>query len=71
DVDAREMGSKTPLMIAGQEGVAAAVQPLLDHGADLEAQASNGWTALDFALWKEDADTIAALSQAKVKDLSR
>ena len=51
--------------------MAAAVTPLLECGADLEAKNSEGWTALDFTIWKKDADTIAALSQARVKRLSR
>lgn len=58
--DARDHSGFTPLMVAAANGRADAVRALLAKGADARLAASDGKTALDLALAR-DEDEVAAL----------
>ena len=45
------MRNKTPLTAAAFDGHAEIIKYLLDHGADINAQSVNGWTALHDAAY--------------------
>ena len=58
---------QTPLMIAAREGGVETARFLIDHGANIQAQDSNGATALHIAArpwWKENAELVATLLAA-------
>ncbi|XP_068608854.1 3'-5' RNA helicase YTHDC2 [Brachionichthys hirsutus] len=65
DVDYRhsETGS-TPLMAAAGRGFLAQMEQLLSAGADINAKASNGWTALDFARHFNQSDAVDLLGSS-------
>jgi ankyrin repeat protein len=64
NVDARQSGWTTPLMLAAARGNTALVQLLLDAGADVQARDETGRTALDFALARERAEVAQLLRDA-------
>ena len=64
EVDAEDDASERPLYEAAQAGHSEAVEPLLDHGADLEdVGGSNDQTALFVAAWAGHAEVVKVLLQ--------
>lgn len=57
------------LMIACQNGDLKTVEQLLENGADIHAKNSDGWTALDYAIWQnQDIVTQYLLSKGALID---
>jgi len=67
DVNARDHGGFTPLMLASAKGKGAAVQWLLDNGADKFAWNEQEATALDLALRRQHKSVIAILEGKPAK----
>ena len=63
-IDAQSPNGSTPLMMAAMYGSAAAVQLLLDEGADTAMKNQLGMTALDFAKRANRPDAVRLLSAA-------
>ncbi|MEB0138533.1 MULTISPECIES: ankyrin repeat domain-containing protein [unclassified Undibacterium] len=60
-IDTESPNKTTPLMMAVRSGKNAAVELLIDEGADLYLKNDRGMTALDFALENERKDLILLL----------
>ncbi|VTU25349.1 ankyrin repeat domain-containing protein [Variovorax sp. RA8] len=63
-IDAQSPNGSTPLMMAAMYGSSAAVQLLLDEGADTAMKNQLGMTALDFAQRANRPDAVRLLSTA-------
>jgi uncharacterized protein len=63
-IDAQSPNGSTPLMMAAMYGSSAAVQLLLDEGADTAMKNQLGMTALDFAQRANRQDAVRLLSTA-------
>lgn len=63
-IDAASPNGTTPLMMAARYGQAAAVQLLLEEGADPLLKNQQGLTAADFARSADRADIVEAIAQA-------
>jgi hypothetical protein len=59
-VDGRDLSGRTALMLAAENGHAAAVRLLLDRGADPNARDARGWTPYLFALLAPSGDVLRA-----------
>jgi hypothetical protein len=64
DVDARDPGGRTALILAALHGQAKSVDVLLAHGADPNAVDANGTTPLRAALAADQPAIVAALRRA-------
>jgi hypothetical protein len=64
DVDARDPGGRTALILAASHGQAKSVDVLLAHGADPNAVDANGTTPLRAALAADQPAIVAALRRA-------
>jgi hypothetical protein len=64
DIDARDAGGRTALMLATSHGQIAAVNALLARGADPNATDARGTTPLQAAVAGDQGDIVAALKRA-------
>jgi hypothetical protein len=64
DINHRDSGQMTPLMVAAQKGLVEACQWLLSKGADLHAMDGGGRTALDWARANNHTAAFAFLEEA-------
>ena len=63
-IDAESPNKSTPLMMAAMYGSSAAVQLLLDAGADATVKNDLGMTAMDFAIKADRQATVDAIAAA-------
>ena len=63
-VNVRDPQGRTPLILAAQKGVGAAIPVLIDAGADLEARSTDGRTALAHAAAHGSSEVISLLARA-------
>jgi len=63
-INAQSPNGTTPLMMAAMYGSAAAVQLLLDEGADVAMKNQQGMTAADFAERGKRPDAVQLLGAA-------
>ncbi len=62
EINAKTESCMTALMFAARDASAETVSLLLSYGADVDMVDKNGYTALDYALKRGNADVIALLS---------
>lgn len=69
DINARDIGGRTPLLLAASsENISAqTIQLLIEQGADVHAKSARGETALDFALRQGQTPLVDLLKKQGVK----
>ena len=68
DVDLKDAKwGNTPLIHASYHGRQKMIDRLVRHGANLDAQSNNGWTALHVAVGQEHHEVVGQLLRAGVK----
>jgi ankyrin repeat protein len=70
DLDRRDANAETALMKAAKEGQAAAIEALLDAGADTEVESPAG-TALELAALYKRKDAVRALLEGGARPTAR
>lgn len=63
DVNARDLADQTPLMVAAEDGDAAAVEALLAAGAKADAEECHGMTVLHFAVRGGDDAVVKLIAE--------
>jgi ankyrin repeat protein len=61
DVNARDNGGATALMLAVINNRPAIVRALFARGADINARTKAGWAALTYAAWKGNTELVRML----------
>jgi ankyrin len=63
--------NQTPIHFAAKQGNLKAIEMLVEHGADIEREDRNGWTALTLAGFREQVETVEALVNGYGVDIDR